>query len=82
MRKKLAAPIAVVLLIVPALACSLFRPKPSYNEVKSIAYIKSQITDTGQITGRFTKESAEDLSLMLSSGPLPAPVKIVEEGSN
>lgn len=52
------------------------------NEVKSIAFIQSQITDTGQINGRFTKESATDLAQVLSSGPLPAPVKIVEEGNN
>jgi len=47
-------------------------------EVKSIVYIKSQISDQGEISGRFTKESAEDLALILRSGALPAPVKIVE----
>ena len=51
-------------------------------EVKSIAYIKSQILDQGAISGRFTKQSAEDLALVLKSGALPAPVKIVEEGDN
>jgi len=51
------------------------------NEVKSIAFIKSQITDTAVINGRFTKESAEDLAQVLLSGPLPAPVRIVEEGT-
>lgn len=51
-------------------------------EVKSIAYIKSRITDQGEINGRFTKQSAEDLALTLRSGALPAPVKIVEEGAN
>ena len=51
-------------------------------EVKSIAYIKSQISDQGEITGRFTRESAEDLALTLRSGALPAPVKIIEEGNN
>ncbi|HBB86225.1 MAG TPA: hypothetical protein DC047_01255 [Blastocatellia bacterium] len=51
-------------------------------EVKSIAYIKSQIYDQGEISGRFTKQSAEDLALVLRSGALPAPVKIVEEGAN
>ncbi|MFN2516551.1 MAG: preprotein translocase subunit SecD [Pyrinomonadaceae bacterium] len=51
-------------------------------EVKSIAYIKSQISDQGVISGRFTKQSAEDLALILRSGALPAPVKIIEEGDN
>lgn len=51
-------------------------------EVKSIAFIKSQISDQGEITGRFTKQSAEDLALVLKTGALPAPVKIVEEGDN
>ncbi len=49
------------------------------NEVKSIAYIKSQIHDQGQIDGRFTKESAEDLALTLRSGALPAPIEYMEE---
>jgi len=49
------------------------------DEVKSIAYIKSQIFDTGEITGNFTKASAEDLAHILMSGPLPAAVKILEE---
>ena len=49
------------------------------NEVKSIAYIKSQIYDQGQITGRFTQQSAEDLALTLRSGALPAPIEYLEE---
>src|ERR1041385_4710967 len=49
------------------------------NEVKSIAYIRSQIFDSGQITGRFTKQSAEDLALTLRSGALPAPIEYLEE---
>lgn len=52
------------------------------DEVKSIAFIKSQISDQGVINGRFTKQSAEDLALVLKSGALPAPIKIVEEGPN
>ena len=52
------------------------------DEVKSIAFIKSQIFDTGMIEGDYTKESAEDLAQILRSGPLPAAVKIVEEGKN
>ena len=52
------------------------------DEVKSVAFIKSQIFDQGVITGRFTKQAAEDLALILRSGALPAPVKIIEEGAN
>jgi preprotein translocase subunit SecD len=48
-------------------------------EVKSIAYIKSQIFDTGEISGRFTQQSAEDLALTLRSGALPAPIEYQEE---
>lgn len=51
-------------------------------EIKSIAYIKSRINDQGEITGRYTKGAADDLALILRSGALPAPVKIVEEGAN
>jgi protein-export membrane protein SecD len=50
------------------------------DEVKSIAFINSQISDTGEIRGKLTKQSAEDLALVLQSGALPAPVKIVNEG--
>ena len=52
------------------------------DEVKSIAYIKSQIFGQGEISGRFTKQSAEDLAQVLNSGSLPARVRIVEEGLN
>jgi preprotein translocase subunit SecD len=49
------------------------------DEVKSIAYIKSQISDSGEISGKFTKQSAEDLALTLRSGALPAPIEYQEE---
>jgi preprotein translocase subunit SecD len=49
------------------------------DEVKSIAYIKSQIFDQGEISGRFTKQSAEDLALTLRSGALPAKIEYQEE---
>src|SRR6266446_2368137 len=49
------------------------------DEVKSIAYIKSQINDQGEISGRFTKQSADDLALTLRSGALPAPIEYQEE---
>ena len=48
-------------------------------EVRSIAFIKSQIFDRGQISGRFTKQTAEDLALTLRSGALPAPIEYLEE---
>lgn len=48
-------------------------------QVRSIAFIKSQIFDSGQITGRFTQQSAEDLALTLRSGALPAPIEYLEE---
>lgn len=49
------------------------------NEVQSVAFIKSQIFDQGQIEGRYTKQSAEDLALTLRSGALPAPIEYLEE---
>lgn len=49
------------------------------NKVKSAAYIKSQIFDQGQIDGRFTKQSGEDLALTLKSGALPAQIEYQEE---
>jgi preprotein translocase subunit SecD len=49
------------------------------DEVKSAPYIKSQIFDSGEISGRFTRQSAEDLSLTLKSGALPATISYQEE---
>ena len=49
------------------------------NEVKSAPRINSQINDRGQITGNFTKKAAEDLSLILRSGALPAKAVYLEE---
>ena len=49
-------------------------------QVRSVAFIKSQIFDSGQISGRFTKERAEDAALVLRSGGLPAPIEALEEG--
>ncbi len=47
--------------------------------VQSVAYIKSQIFDSGEITGRFTKETADDIAMSLKSGYLPAKMSIVSE---
>jgi preprotein translocase subunit SecD len=49
------------------------------DQVKSAAYIKSQISDSGEISGRFTKASADDLALTLKSGALPAGIEYQEE---
>ena len=49
------------------------------DKVESIAYIKSQINDQGEISGRFTQKSAEDLALTLRSGALPATITYQEE---
>jgi preprotein translocase subunit SecD len=49
------------------------------NEVKSAPSINGQISDRGQITGGFTKRSAEDLALVLKSGALPAKAVYIEE---
>jgi preprotein translocase subunit SecD len=47
--------------------------------VQSAPFIKSQINDSGQIDGNFTKESAERLALTLRSGALPAKISYIEE---
>ena len=49
------------------------------DQVKSIAYIKSQIFDQGEISGQFTKATADDLALTLRSGALPARIEYQEE---
>ncbi len=47
--------------------------------IKSAPTIRGQIRDTGEITGNFTKTSAEDLALVLRSGALPARIVYLEE---
>ncbi len=49
------------------------------DQVKSAPYIKERISDQGQIDGRFTKKSADDLVLTLKSGALPAKIEYKEE---
>jgi preprotein translocase subunit SecD len=49
------------------------------NKIREVANIQSGIHDTGNITGGFTKEQAEDLSLTLSTGSLPASIHYLEE---
>src|SRR5688572_4160161 len=48
-------------------------------EIKSIAYIKSQIFERGEISGQFTKQDAEDLAMTLRIGALPAKIEYQEE---
>jgi len=48
-------------------------------KVESIAYIKSQIFDSGMIEGNYDKTQAEDLALVLRSGALPATIEYLEE---
>lgn len=49
------------------------------DEVKSAPTIRGQIYDSGNIEGRFTQQSAEDLAVTLKSGALPAPIQYQEE---
>lgn len=48
-------------------------------KVKSAPTIQSEISDQGQITGRFTPQEAFDLALVLRSGALPVPLYVEEE---
>jgi preprotein translocase subunit SecD len=48
------------------------------NKVREVAGIQSAIRDQGEITGGFTKEQADDLSLMLRTGALPASISYIE----
>lgn len=44
--------------------------------------VRTAITaGTGQITGNFTAETAQDLAVQLNAGALPVPVKIIQERS-
>ena len=49
------------------------------DNVQSIAFIKSQIFDSGMIEGNYSKQQAEDLALVLRSGALPAGIEYLEE---
>ena len=49
------------------------------DQIKSAPYIKGQIFDSGEISGKFTKRTADDLVLTLKSGALPARVTYEEE---
>lgn len=47
--------------------------------VVSAPVLESRITDEGQIRGTFTPQEAEDLSMVLRSGALPAGITYLEE---
>lgn len=47
--------------------------------VQSAPVVESRITDAGRISGRFTREEAHDLAIVLRAGALPAPIVVEEE---
>lgn len=49
------------------------------NRVVSAPVIQERISDSGRITGSFTREQAADLALVLRSGALPASISYLEE---
>ena len=49
------------------------------NRVFTAPTIQSRIADEGRITGSFTQQEAQDLSLVLRTGALPAPMNVLEE---
>ena len=49
------------------------------NRVFTAPTIQSRIADEGRITGSFTQQEAQDLSLVLRTGALPAPMEVLEE---
>ncbi len=49
------------------------------NKVMEVATIQEAIRDEGRITGSFTEQQTQDLSLTLRSGALPAGIKYLEE---
>jgi preprotein translocase subunit SecD len=48
------------------------------NHIREVANIQSAIRDSGEITGGFTQQQADDLSLMLRTGSLPASISYLE----
>ncbi len=51
------------------------------DEVHSYPQIEATIRDEGIITGSFTQQAANDLALLLSTGALPASLRILDERS-
>jgi preprotein translocase subunit SecD len=48
-------------------------------KVYTVANIQSKIEDSGEITGNFSQESAQNLALELNTGSLPASIKYLEQ---
>jgi preprotein translocase subunit SecD len=49
------------------------------DQIQSAPVVQDKISSNGEITGNFTRQEAEDLSLMLRSGSLPAKIIYLEE---
>lgn len=47
-------------------------------KIQQVATIEDKISDSGILRGRFTIEEAEDISLVLRAGALPATIKTIE----
>lgn len=47
--------------------------------VESVAFIRSQIFDSGEISGMFTKSEAKEIARALGSGYMPWELRVVEE---
>jgi len=48
-------------------------------KIQEVATIEERISDSGILRGRFTQESAEDISLVLRAGALPASIRYLED---
>lgn len=51
------------------------------HRVQSAPVIQGQITDSGEITGQFTQQQANDLAVVLRAGALPASIHYLEEST-
>ncbi|MFC3867225.1 protein translocase subunit SecD [Helicobacter equorum] len=49
------------------------------DKVYSAPVVRARISDSGQISGNFDKNSAADLSITLKSGALPASMEVIEK---
>ncbi len=49
------------------------------HRVKTVAVIKGRIEDSGELEGSYTEQQANDESLILRAGALPASIKYLEE---
>lgn len=47
----------------------------------TVAAVRTPLSDSGEISGHFTREQAEDVAMVLKSGSLPAPIEALEEGT-